>query len=42
MQTDFNPNVIGDDNNALILYYEDMVPGVIYKFELTGVSDCWG
>jgi hypothetical protein len=42
VQTDFNPNVIGDDNNALILYYEDMVPGVIYKFELTGVSDCWG
>ncbi len=42
LQTDFNPTIIGDENNALILHFEEMIPGVIYHFELIGIADCWG
>ncbi len=42
IQNDFNPTIIGDENNALLLHYEDMIPGVIYRFELVGIADCWG
>ncbi|MBL0314389.1 MAG: lamin tail domain-containing protein [Flavobacteriales bacterium] len=41
LQTNFNPILSGDEHNMLVLYYGEMEEGIIYQFELSGLSDCW-
>lgn len=40
-QTNFNPILNGDEHNMLVLYYGEMEEGIIYQFELSGLTDCW-
>jgi hypothetical protein len=40
--TDPQATITLDENNGLQLTYGTMVAGILYNFELTGVTDCWG
>ena len=42
VQNDFGAQFINPDKNAVVLHYGEMETGVIYNFELLGLSDCWG
>lgn len=42
VQTNINAQFTGTDGTSIILYYGEMETGVIYQFDLFGLSDCWG
>jgi hypothetical protein len=42
LQENINPYITGAESNEVVLYFGEMSSGVIYSFELNGVTDCWG
>lgn len=42
VQGDINAQFASGDGTSIVLYYGEMETGVIYSFDLFGVSDCWG
>ena len=42
VQSNINAQFANSDGTSIILYYGEMESGVIYQFDLFGLSDCWG
>ncbi len=42
VQDNFNAQFTNSEGTSVVLYYGEMEAGVIYTFDLSGLSDCWG
>jgi Lamin Tail Domain len=42
VQSGLNAQLANSDGTAVVLYYGEMEAGVIYSFDLLGITDCWG
>lgn len=42
VQSGMNAQLANSDGTQVVLYYGEMEAGVIYGFDLLGITDCWG